>query len=213
MRPSEGQAGKHLQASVAGASANCRVSPAADATRRAEGQRQAGQCLSVSRGGLGRAVQRCSCTSLLSVAGSEPRTCSRVGMCPAAGALDKHHLPSSPSGRTEEILTTNLLCTFSRILFSFRAMASPFLLFILSSLASYRRTFSCSSHDKHKPSFFKKKNNTTVHTHLAVLRLQREKSVLHDNSSKSRAAWTLWGQDHGRGWVPWALPSDPRVLV
>lgn len=147
-----GWAEKHLQAShPSGASAKHSMSPPADVPRRQRvGARPGGgdrdrlitNRQSVPRG-AGRTVEGCSCSAPRQRPGSEPRTrLARTGLCPAAGALDKGHLPSSPSpgGQRRYLLQTYCalsLGSSSRL----GPWPPPSSSLSFSSLASYRRTF------------------------------------------------------------------------
>ena len=150
--PSEGLGREALQASQpAGASANRRVSPATDATREGRGsapdwavgtRADSSQttCLSPGRAGQGSG----GLLLLLSPQrrDSEPRAHSAgVGLCPAAHALDRRHLPSSPSQGGQRRYLLQTYCALS-LGSSSRSGPWPPLSSSLSfsSPASYRRT-------------------------------------------------------------------------
>lgn len=71
----------------------------------------------------------CSC---LSAPGEEHRGARLAGW--------RKHQPSQQSESNSYVLTTNLLFTFSRICFSFRAMASPFL-FLIRFFSSFLQAY------------------------------------------------------------------------
>lgn len=71
----------------------------------------------------------CSC---LSTPGEEHRGARLAGW--------RKHQPLQQSESNSYVLTTNLLFTFSRICFSFRAMASPFL-FLIRFFSSFLQAY------------------------------------------------------------------------
>lgn len=151
--PSEWPGREALQAShPAGALVNCRVSPAADATREGRGsasdwavgtQADSSQTTCLSPGRAGQSSGGLLLHLSPQRQDSELRTrLARAGLCPAAGALDKRHLPSSPSPGGQRRYLLQTYCALS-LGSSSRSGPWPPLSSSLSfsSLASYRRTF------------------------------------------------------------------------